>query len=229
MKIIKQTKRVIRVPIEGVCASRRDQERVPATMQNRIERVLITRQLIQARVQALARQIARYYQNRKSLKLVYILEGAATFAMDLAREIYNAGGPELRIQSIKARTYGDEIKQEGEIFRPVKIIFAPTGMAGEEILIAEDIVDQGFTLSAVKDWLLDEAEVKDVKICALLEKRLEHPSPRVKEIRKRLKLNWIGFSIPDRWVAGYGVDAGEDFRALPYLVIVREEYYLKKR
>jgi len=227
MKIIKQTDRPIRVPVEGVCAGKRDRERVPEIMQNRIERVLITRAVIEARVKTLARQIAKHYQKRDRLKLIYILEGAGMFALDLAREIFNAKGPELRILSIKARTYGEELKQEGEVSRQVKIIFAPTGLSGEEILIAEDIVDQGFTLSAVKEWLLEEAGVKDVKICALLEKRLGHPTPRVREIRKRLKLDWVGFTIPDRWVAGYGVDAGDDFRALPYLAIVREEYYLK--
>jgi len=229
MKTIKQIDRIIRVPIEGVCLSRSDQERIPLSMQNRIERVLITRGMIQARVQALAKKIAKHYQNQKTLVLVYILEGASIFSADLARAIYDAGGPELRILSLKARTYGVELKQDGETSRTVKIIFAPGDIAGKEILIAEDIVDQGFTLLAVKEWLLGEAQVQDVKICALLEKRLVHPTPEVSEHRRRLKLDWVGFSIPDRWVAGYGIDAGEDFRALPYIVAVKEEYYLKAR
>ncbi len=229
MKIVRQIDRIVRVSAEGVAAGLGDRETVPEMMRDRIERVLITRAVIEARVKALARSMARHYRKRARLKLVFILEGAGMFALDLAREIYDAGGPELRIQSIKARTYGEELKQDGETSRQVKIIFAPGNLAGEEILIAEDIVDQGFTLSVVKEWLLEEAGVKDVKICALLAKRLEHPTPQVRETRKRLKLDWTGFTIPDRWVAGYGIDAGEDFRCLPYIAIVREQYYLKEK
>lgn len=227
MKICKQTDRIIWVPMQGVSAGKYDREQIPPFLQSRIERVLITRRLIHLRVQALAHQIAKHYAKKESLKLVYILEGAATFAMDLARAIYDAGGPELRILSLKARTYGTDIKKAGEHSRTVKIIFTPSGLTGEQILIAEDIVDQGFTLWAVKEWLLGEAGVKDVKICALLKKRLTHPTSEVKKLRNKLKLDWVGFSIPDRWVAGYGVDASEEFRELPYLVMVREEYYLK--
>jgi len=159
--------------------------------------------------------------------MVFILEGARVFASDLEKEIYNARGPEIRTQSIKAQTYGVEIKREGEQERKVKIIYAPSGLKGKEVLLVEDIVDQGFTLKAIQEWILKEAGAKDLKTCVLVAKRLENPTEQVRNLRENLKLDWVGFTIPDRWIAGYGIDAGEDFRFLPFIVAVKEDYYLK--
>jgi len=227
MKLVKRFDRVIEVPLMGAAVSARDREMIRPEMKNRIERVLLTRKLIKRRVRELARELAEFYREQPRLELLFILEGASTFAYDLAREIYNQGGPEIRSHSIKARTYGADLKKDGEISRPVKIIFAPTGLEGKKVLVVEDIIDQGFTLHAIKEWLLHEARAGDVKMCALLDKQLEHPSPAVKRLRAVLKMDYVGFRIPDRWVAGYGIDAGEDFRFLPFIVIVKEQYYLK--
>jgi hypoxanthine phosphoribosyltransferase len=227
MKLIKKFDRIIEVPVKGVHASAGDNEKIRPEMKNRIARPLITRRLIKCRVRELAREIAAFYRDQPRIEMLFILEGASTFAYDLAREVYNMGGPEIRSHSIKARTYGADLKKEGEISRPVKIVFAPSGLEGKKVLVVEDIIDQGFTLYAIKDWLLHEARAGDVKMCALLDKRLEHPSPAVKRLRSLLKMDYVGFTIPDRWVAGYGIDAGDDFRFLPFIVIVKEQYYLK--
>ena len=227
MKVITDYKRVIEVSLEGAGISESDRELIRPEMKDRIDRVLITGALIQKRVQALAKQIAEFYQGRKKIDLVFILEGARVFASDLEREIYNVGGPEIRTQSIKAQTYGAEIKQEGEQERKVKIIYAPRKLEGKEVLLVEDIVDQGFTLKAIQDWLIKEAGVRDLKTCVLVAKRLENPTEQVRALRENLKLDWVGFTIPDRWIAGYGIDAGEDFRFLPFIVVVKEDYYLK--
>ena len=225
MKVVKNFEQVIIVPPEGAAVSPRDRETIRPEMKNRIERVLITRKLIHKRIQALAREISAFYRGEKRLEILFIMEGASIFAAELAQEIYRAAGPEVRSQSLKARTYGQGVKDEGELFRPVKILYAPSGLKGKRLLLVEDIVDQGFTLHAVRHWLETEAGAEEVRICTLLDKKLRHPSPAVKKLRESLTLDWVGFQIPDRWVAGYGIDAGEDFRFLPFVVIIREGYY----
>ena len=229
MKVVKKFNQVIHVPLQGAGVSLRDRENIRPQMKNRIERTLITRKLIHKRVKALAYEIAGYYKKQPRIEMLFILEGASIFAHDLAREIYNCGGPEIRPQSIKASTYGSGIKEDGETGRSVKILYIPSQLEGKSLLLVEDIVDQGFTLHAVKNWLFTETRALEVRICALLEKNLSAPNPQVKKLRESLKLDWVGFTIPDRWVAGYGVDAGDDFRFLPFVAIVREEYYKQKQ
>jgi hypoxanthine phosphoribosyltransferase len=229
MKVVKNFNRVIHVPPQGACVSSQDKEKVRPQMKDRIERVLITRKLIHRRVKALAREIAEYYRDQSRIDMLFVLEGASIFAHDLSREIYNCGGPEVRPQSIKASTYGAGVKEAGETDRSVKILYFPSGMAGRRLLLVEDIVDQGFTLHAVRNWLLTEAKTREVRICALVEKNLSAPSPEVRKLREDLKLDWVGFTIPDRWVAGYGIDVGDDFRFLPFVAIAREEYYKQRQ
>jgi len=225
MKVIRRFNQIIEVPLEGASCSEKDYEKLRSQLKNRVEKVLITRRLLQQRVKMLAKEIAQFYKAEKKIELVFILEGARVFAGELEQKIYECGGPEVRSQSIKAQTYGKEIKGARETKREVKIFYAPKGLEGKRVLLVEDIVDQGFTLYAVQNWLLEEAKAKEVKVCTLLEKRLKNPSDEVKALRAKLKLDWVGFRVPDRWVAGYGIDAGEDFRFLPFVVVVREEYY----
>jgi hypoxanthine phosphoribosyltransferase len=229
MKVINNFKEVIHVPLQGACVSPKDLESIRPQMKNRIERTLITRKLIHKRVKALAREIAKYYKSQPRIEMLFILEGASIFAHDLAREIYNCGGPEIRPQSIKASTYGTGIKAAGETDRSVKIIYFPSALEGKSLLLVEDIVDQGFTLHAVRNWLFTETRALEVKICALIEKNLDAPSPEVRKLRDNLKLDWVGFTIPDQWVAGYGIDVGDDFRFLPFVAIAREEYYKQRQ
>ncbi len=96
------------------------------------------------------------------------------------------------------------------------------------MLLIEDIVDQGFTLFEVREKLLEEQNPKSLKICVLLNKILKNPTKEVREIKNKLFLDYLGFEIPDRWIAGYGIDAGEDFRHLPFIISVKEKYYLNK-
>lgn len=228
MKIISSFDHVIEVPAEGACVAKGDRERIRSATADRIESVLITRRLIQRRIQAMAEAISARFRGPERLELVFILEGARPFATALEQAIYESGGPETRCQAVKAGTYGAEIKSEGETSRRVRISLPPTGLEGRRVVLIDDILDQGFTLQAVRRWLLDEVRAAEVGLGVLLEKELRSPTPQVKKLRERLKPDWTGFRIPDRWVAGYGIDAGEDFRALPFLVVVREEYYLRK-
>jgi len=223
--MIRRFDRVIKAPLAGAGVSGTDREKLRPGTEDRIERVLITRKLIRKRVQALAAQIAESYKGDPRLDVVFVLEGAGTFATDLAQAIYDAGGPEVLLHSIKARTYGAEIKAGEESFRPVKIFYAPEGLQGKKVLLVEDIVDQGFTLLALRNFLLKDCGATEVKICALLDKKLSAPTPEVKKSREQLVIDFTGFEVPDHWVAGYGIDAGGDFRFLPFVVVVKEAYY----
>ncbi|MDH5467993.1 MAG: hypothetical protein OEY25_11295, partial [Candidatus Aminicenantes bacterium] len=68
-----------------------------------------------------------------------------------------------------------------------------------------------------------------LKVCVLFNKVLKNPTKEVRKIKEKLAIDYLGFEIPDRWIAGYGIDAGGDFRHLPYIITVREDYYLNKK
>lgn len=225
---------VVRVPEEGITGTKKDIAALPgisSDKKNRIEKVLIPETCLKRRIQALAQEICRDYENAEELMLIIILKGAFVFASDLGREIYKIcgfQGPEIRYGFTKAVTYGEEIKHSEETTRKVKIELKPQNLEGKDVLLIEDIVDQGFTLFEIKQKLLEEQNPKSLKICALLNKILRSPTKEVEEIKNKLILDYLGFEIPDRWIAGYGIDAGEDFRHLPYIISVKENYYLNK-
>ncbi len=224
---------VIKVPEEGITGTKNDITVLPgisSDKKNRIERVLIPVTCLKRRIQALAQEICKDYKNQEELIFVVILKGAFVFASDLGREIYKIcglQGPEIRYGFIKAVTYGEEIKHSEERGRKVKIELRPQNLEGKDVLLIEDIVDQGFTLFEIKQKLLEE-NLNSLRICALLNKILKNPTREVREIKNKLSLNYLGFEIPDRWIAGYGIDAGEDFRHLPFIISIKEDYYLNK-
>ena len=192
---------------------------------HRIASLLIPERALKKRIRHLARQICQDYQQFSSLRAVILLKGAFVFAADLGREICRCGGPEIRYDFLKPVTYGTGIKSTGESGRDVKIEFAPEELNDDPVLVIDDILDQAFTLTAVREYLTAQDGVSSLRFCVLLEKMLEAPSEEVRLLRESLQPEYVGFRIPDRWVAGYGIDAGEDFRQLPYIVTVKEEYY----
>jgi hypoxanthine phosphoribosyltransferase len=225
---------VVKVPEEGISGTKNDiavRSEISSDKKNRIDRILIPEAYLIKRIKALAREICKDYKNAEELILVIILKGAFVFASDLGREIYKIcgfQGPEIRYGFIKAVTYGKEIKHTEETTRKVKIEVKPQDLEGKDVLLIEDIVDQGFTLFKIKQKLLEEENPKSLKICALLNKKLKNPTIEVSEIKNKLILDYLGFEIPDRWIAGYGIDAGEDFRHLPFIISVKENYYINK-
>ncbi len=223
---------VVPVTEAGIVATRGDKAKpeIPASCRERVDRVIIPESCLKKRVKALARQICQDYISTgiNGINLVYILEGAFMFASDLEREIFRNRGLEIfSSSSLKASTYGKEVKKAGELDRKVKIIHMPE-VRGKDILLVEDIVDQGFTLVKIIKMLRDK-KVKSLKVCVLLNKILNNPVPRVRRLRESLAFDYVGFEIPDRWIAGYGVDAGGDFRDLPFIITVNEKFYLKKK
>jgi len=191
----------------------------------RLDRVLISERRIRQRVRQLAVEVSRDFAGHQALCLVGILKGGVVFMSDLGREIRRAGGPDLRYEFVRARAYAAGIKADGETSRDVRLELLPDDLAGKDVLLVEDILDQGFTLVRIRDALLRQAQAKSVRLCVLLDKALAAPTPQVQELRRQLHLDYVGFRVPDRWVAGYGLDAGEDFRELPFIAIVREEFY----
>lgn len=217
--------RTITVPGEGLATDHDDL--LPAGLADRIDCILIPERFLQERVKGLARQVHDSCADCVELVLLVVLKGSFVFAADLGRAISRLGGLEFRYEFIRTSTYGNTIKRQDEEVRDVRVAPLPADLSGKDVLLVEDLVDQGFTLTTLKDRLLREG-IRSLRICALLSKRITQPSPEVAHNRAALTLDFVGFDVPDRWVAGYGTDASEDFRMLPYIVTVREQLYAGK-
>lgn len=163
-------------------------------------RELISKRLIEERIAELAAQISRDYAGR-SLVLLSVLKGSFMFAADLARAI----ALPIRIEFLAVRSYGADTKSSGvvqitqDLTRPVE---------GDDILIVEDIVDTGLTLSYLREQLRSRNPAS-VKVAALL-----HKPARMK---REVEINYLGFTIDDVFVVGYGLDYAERYRNLPFL------------
>lgn len=193
---------------------------------DRLQGVLIDSEAIHTRIVSLAQEIKDAYAGEKSVCLMGVLKGASIFVSDLIRELRSVGMRGLRLDFVRASTYQSGMKGAGEKTRKVKISgMTCDNVEGCSILLVDDILDQGFTLSALKDHFLNELKAKSVKTCVFLEKKLESPSPEVLELRKHFKVDFRGFEVNDRWVVGYGLDVGEEFRDLPYVALAREECF----
>jgi hypoxanthine phosphoribosyltransferase len=162
--------------------------------------VLYTQQQIAGRVREMAAEIERDHRG-KELVLVGVLKGAFVFVSDLGRLI----DLPLSVDFIGLSSYGEETESSGvvkitsDLTRPIE---------GKHVLIVEDIVDTGLTMR----YLLDNFSTRrpaSVKICALLQK----PS----RLRTRIPIQYLGFTVPDLFVVGYGLDAGEKYRNLPFI------------
>ncbi|MDI6703624.1 MAG: hypoxanthine phosphoribosyltransferase [bacterium] len=165
--------------------------------------LLISKEDIQKRVQELAREISKDYRDKKPF-VICILKGAWMFMADLVRELKVP----VECDFLAVSSYGGETESSGvvkimaDLTRPIE---------GKDVLIVEDIVDTGLTLRYLKEILLSRAP-KSLKICTLLDK----PSRR----QVKIKLDYVGFEVPDRFVVGYGLDCQEHFRNLPYIAYV---------
>ena len=166
---------------------------------------MISAKAIAARVEALAREITEAYRGTDRLIVVGLLRGSVVFIADLVREI----DLPVEVDFLEASSYGNATESS----REVRILKDLRGeIAGRDVLVVEDIVDTGFTLSHVLR-LLASREPRRLKTCALLDK----PSRREVEI----KADFTGFEIPDEFVVGYGIDFAQRNRNLPYIGKVR--------
>lgn len=166
---------------------------------------MISAKEIAARVEALAREITATYAGTDRLIVVGLLRGSFIFIADLVREI----DLPVEVDFLEASSYGSATVSS----REVRILKDLRGeIAGRDVLVVEDIVDTGFTLSHVLR-LLKSREPRRLMTCALLDK----PSRREVEV----KADWTGFVIPDEFVVGYGIDFAQRNRNLPYIGKVR--------
>ncbi|MGY6635263.1 MAG: hypoxanthine phosphoribosyltransferase [Alkalilacustris sp.] len=166
---------------------------------------MISAKAIAARVEALARDITAHFETTDKLVVVGLLRGSFVFIADLVRELRLP----VEVDFLEASSYGSGLQST----REVRILKDLSGeIAGRDVLVVEDIVDTGFTLSHVMQ-LLRARHPRRLEICALLDK----PSRREVEVRA----TWTGFEIPDEFVVGYGIDYAQRNRNLPYIGKVR--------
>ena len=170
---------------------------------NEIKSVLIDKEQIEQKVAQLGMQITQDYQGERPL-VVCTLKGAVTFFADLVRKI----DLDLEFDFIAASSYGNRSVSSGELRVSKDLSSNPRG---RKVILVEDIIDTGRTLSHLKQNLLYRG-AQDVKIYTFLDK----PSRRVVD----LKPDYCGFSIPDEFVVGYGLDYAEKYRNLDYVGIL---------
>lgn len=178
-------------------------------MINDIERVLLNEEEIKARVKELAKQIEKDY-NGESLTVICILRGASVFFADLVREI----NLDVRFEFMSVSSYGAGTESSGNVRILQDVV---VDLSGKNVLIVEDIIDSGRTLSRLVE-LLKVRGPKSVKVCALLDK----PSRRTVNFNG----DYIGFEIPDAFVVGYGLDFDEKYRNLKDIGILKPEIYM---
>lgn len=174
-----------------------------------IQKILIEPETLRERVAALGRQIDADYAGRRLL-LVGILKGSFMFFADLARAL----SLPVEIDFMKASSYGNGSHTTGKI--NVTLDLNRTDFGELDILIVEDIVDSGRTLSLLTAYLAEKG-ARSVAACALLNK----PERREVDFEPR----YTGFVIPDEFVVGYGLDYAERYRTLPYVGVLSPEAY----
>ena len=166
-------------------------------------RVLISEEEIEERVQALGKQISEDYAG-KQVHLICILKGGAFFMCELAKRITVP----VSMDFMSVGSYGDGPASSG-VVRIAKDL--DEAIEGKDVLIVEDIIDSGRTLYYLID-VLKHRKPNSVRLCTLLDK----PDRRVKDV----KVDYVGFAIPDEFVVGYGLDYAQKYRNLPYIGVV---------
>ena len=170
-----------------------------------IDQVLFSEEQLKARVTELGKQIAADYKGERILA-IGVLKGACVFLTDLIR----AMDCDVQIDFMAVSSYGASTKSSG-VVRINKDL--DRSIAGENILIVEDIVDSGLTLKYLRETLQGRGP-KSIKLCTLLDK----PARR----KVDLTVDYSGFEIPDTFIVGYGLDLAEKYRNLPYIATMKD-------
>jgi hypoxanthine phosphoribosyltransferase len=184
------------------------QVRVP-NMNDDVGQILITEEQIRSKVADLGARISADYAST-SVTLVSVLKGSLPFMADLMRAIKIP----VQIDLMEVSSYGGASTESSGLVRILKDL--SSSIAGRDVLIVEDIIDTGLTLNYLLRYLRGK-NPRSLRICALLDK----PARRLVEI----SIDYLGFTIPDEFVVGYGLDYGEFYRNLPYIGVLRRELY----
>jgi len=167
--------------------------------------VLYPKDVIEKRVRELAGTISRDYEG-KELIVIGILKGAFIFMADLIRCL----SVPCRVDFVRLASYGEGTSSSGKVVMTKDI---ETSIKDRDILIVEDVVDTGLTLSFLVNWL-KERNPRSVKVCAFLDKRKRRRTP--------FEADYVGFTIDDGFVVGYGLDFNEKARFLPDICVIKE-------
>ena len=173
-----------------------------------IDHILLDEETIKKRITELGEQLSRDYEG-KEVVMICVLKGAAIFFTDLVR----AMGIPVNMDFMGISSYGDAVKTSG-IVKITKDL--DSSITGKHVIIAEDIMDSGLTLTHMKK-MLNERAPASLKVCCLLDK----PERREVEITP----DYCGFIIPNEFVVGYGLDYGQKYRNLPYIGVLKPEVY----
>ena len=177
-------------------------------MEQDIQEILFSQEALARRVKELAGEIRRDYAGKAPL-VVGVLRGCFVFMADLVRQIHLP----CTVDFMAVSSYGAGTSSSGQ----VKIIKdLSEQIEGKDLIVVEDILDSGNTLSYLLQ-LLQARKPASVRLCTLLDK----PSRRVKEV----EVSYSGFSIPDYFVVGYGLDYAEKYRNLPYIGVLKPSVY----
>jgi hypoxanthine phosphoribosyltransferase len=166
-------------------------------------RVLLKEEEVDARIQQIGEQISKDYEG-KSVHLICVLKGGSFFMCELAKRITVP----VSFDFMSVSSYGGDTKSSG-VVRIVKDL--DESIKDKDVIIVEDIVDSGRTLSYLME-LLQQRGPKSLRLCTLLDK----PDRRVVDVN----VNYTGFEIPDEFVVGYGLDYDQKYRNLPYIGVV---------
>ena len=167
-------------------------------------RVLLSEEEVNRRISEIAAQISRDYDG-KAIHMICILKGGVFFTCELAKRLTVP----VSLDFMSVSSYGDDTKSSG-VVRIVKDL--DESLKDKDVLIVEDIIDSGRTLSYLIE-VLRQREPASIRLCTLLDK----PERRVK---KQVKVDYTCFSIPDEFVVGYGLDYAQKYRNLPYIGVV---------
>ncbi|NLO74371.1 MAG: hypoxanthine phosphoribosyltransferase [candidate division WS1 bacterium] len=179
----------------------------PAFCQGQISQVLLCPEQIAARVAELGEQITRDYAGRE-LTVMGVMNGACVFLSDLLRHL----DLPIRVDFVAVHSYGSGTKSSGQL----EMVKGPTcPLCGEQVLLVEDIIDTGWTISWLRQQL--EKQGAEVRICSLLDK----PERRETQVQ----VEYLGFEVPNVFVVGYGIDFAHHYRNLPYVAVLKPEAY----
>ena len=182
--------------------------RRPAVLHPDLAAVLFTDAAIKRRVRTLAAEIKGTYGNRE-FTIVSLINGAVMFTADLMRQIDNP----VRLDCIRVTSYGALTKSVGV---PQVIASITIDIANRDVLLVDDILDTGKTLTLVAE-LIRKQKPASLRSCVLLDKKSRREVP--------FQADFVGFDIPDKFVVGYGLDFAERYRNLPCIGVLRPELY----
>lgn len=167
--------------------------------------VLLSEKELEERIQQLAEEITKDYAG-KEVHLICVLKGSIFFTCELAKRIPLP----VTFDFMSVSSYGDQTESSGRV-RIVKDL--DESIDGKNVIVIEDIIDSGRTLSYLMD-LLKARKPASLKLCTLLDK----PERRVTDV----SVDYTGFAIPDKFVVGYGLDYAQKYRNLPYIGVIEE-------